>query len=91
MDAVVSYALKGGVAMGSLGGASGSAVGGLVGAAVSWAVICLLCFSLFGCRLLIPRRTYAGIFVHQSTIVHIIQPSFFKVTFLESPSDLLQA
>eukprot|EP00913_Durusdinium_trenchii_P024961 g23428.t1 len=34
MDAVVSYALKGGVAMGSLGGASGSAVGGLVGAAV---------------------------------------------------------
>ena len=33
-DAVVSYALKGGVAMGSLGGASGSALGGVLGAVV---------------------------------------------------------
>eukprot|EP00435_Cladocopium_sp_Y103_P069644 s96_g33.t1 len=34
MDARVSCALKGGLAMGSIGGAGGSAVGGLVGAAV---------------------------------------------------------
>lgn len=34
MDARVSCALKGGLAMGSIGGAGGSALGGLVGAAV---------------------------------------------------------